>query len=59
MKYSNTQLSRTMVNISNITLTGSDVARSILKFGKGKPLGQDGLDWLKIHLVNLTGLKKR
>ena len=25
----------------------------------GKPLGEHGLDWLKIHLVNLTGLKKR
>lgn len=38
---------------------GSDMARSLLCFAKGKPLGQDGLDWLKIHLVNLTGLKKR
>ncbi|KAG7239014.1 hypothetical protein INR49_030279 [Caranx melampygus] len=25
----------------------------------GKPLGPKGLDWLKIHLVNLTGTKKR
>ncbi|XP_014259402.1 DNA-directed RNA polymerase, mitochondrial [Cimex lectularius] len=38
---------------------GSDLARSILKFAKGEPLGPDGLGWLKIHLVNLTGLKKR
>lgn len=28
-------------------------------FAKGKPLGPKGLDWLKIHLVNLTGLKKK
>ena len=28
-------------------------------FGKGKPLGEKGLQWLKIHLINLTGLKKR
>ncbi|XP_064610469.1 DNA-directed RNA polymerase, mitochondrial-like [Liolophura sinensis] len=38
---------------------GSDVVRSILLFAKGKPLGEKGLDWLKIHLVNLTGFKKR
>ena len=38
---------------------GNDVARSMLVFAKGKPLGPDGLDWLKIHLVNLTGFKKR
>ena len=38
---------------------GSDVARCMLVFAKGKPLGKDGLDWLKIHLINLTGLKKR
>ena len=39
--------------------TGNDVARSMLIFAKGKPLGPHGLDWLKIHLVNLTGFKKR
>ena len=33
--------------------------RSILMFAQGKPLGKGGLDWLKIHLINLTGLKKR
>jgi len=38
---------------------GNDVSRSMLVFAKGKPLGRDGLDWLKIHLVNLTGFKKR
>ncbi|XP_055958306.1 DNA-directed RNA polymerase, mitochondrial [Patella vulgata] len=38
---------------------GSDLARSLLIFAKGKPLGERGLDWLKIHLVNLTGFKKR
>lgn len=38
---------------------GSDVTRAILVFAEGKPLGPKGLDWLKIHLVNLTGLKKR
>uniref|UniRef100_A0A8C8RP83 DNA-directed RNA polymerase n=1 Tax=Pelusios castaneus TaxID=367368 RepID=A0A8C8RP83_9SAUR len=38
---------------------GSDVTRAILLFAEGKPLGPRGLDWLKIHLINLTGLKKR
>ncbi|MED6233153.1 hypothetical protein ATANTOWER_007575, partial [Ataeniobius toweri] len=38
---------------------GSDVTRAMLVFAEGKPLGSKGLDWLKIHLVNLTGLKKR
>lgn len=38
---------------------GSDLARSILCFAKGEPLGEHGLDWLKIHVINLTGLKKR
>lgn len=33
--------------------------RGMLLFAKGKRLGPDGLDWMKIHIVNLTGLKKR
>ncbi|KAK0181415.1 hypothetical protein PV327_003703 [Microctonus hyperodae] len=38
---------------------GSDLARSMLIFALGKPLGPNGLDWLKIHTINLTGFKKR
>ncbi|XP_067121127.1 LOW QUALITY PROTEIN: DNA-directed RNA polymerase, mitochondrial [Centruroides vittatus] len=38
---------------------GGDMTRSILLFAQGKPLGEKGLDWLKIHLINLTGFKKR
>lgn len=38
---------------------GDDIARALLLFGNGKPLGSKGLDWLKIHLINLTGLKKK
>ncbi|XP_076057665.1 mitochondrial RNA polymerase [Oratosquilla oratoria] len=37
----------------------SDVFRSILKFGRGEKLGPRGLRWLKLHLINLTGIKKR
>ncbi|NWU84746.1 RPOM protein, partial [Onychorhynchus coronatus] len=38
---------------------GNDVTRAILLFAEGKPLGPKGLNWLKIHLINLTGLKKK
>ncbi|XP_055889371.1 DNA-directed RNA polymerase, mitochondrial-like [Biomphalaria glabrata] len=38
---------------------GSDNVRGMLLFAKGKRLGEKGYDWLKIHLVNLTGFKKR
>ena len=38
---------------------GGDLSRSLLKFAKGRPLGPKGLDWLKIHCINLTELKKK
>ncbi|CAI2292669.1 unnamed protein product [Caenorhabditis sp. 36 PRJEB53466] len=38
---------------------GDDVNRSILKFAKSQPLGENGLDWLKLHCINLTGTMKR
>ncbi|XP_044758322.1 DNA-directed RNA polymerase, mitochondrial [Coccinella septempunctata] len=38
---------------------GSDLARSMLVFAEPRPLGPNGLNWLKIHLINLTGQKKR
>ncbi|XP_046673153.1 DNA-directed RNA polymerase, mitochondrial isoform X2 [Homalodisca vitripennis] len=38
---------------------GADMSRSLLCFAQGQPLGSTGLDWLKIHLVNLLGTKKR
>ncbi|CAG0894441.1 unnamed protein product [Darwinula stevensoni] len=38
---------------------GADLTRSLLLFAQGKPLGDQGLNWLKIHVVNLTGKKKR
>ncbi|KAJ6789760.1 hypothetical protein PWT90_06781 [Aphanocladium album] len=37
---------------------GADHARAVLSFAKGKPLGQTGLRWLKIHLANVYGLDK-
>ncbi|CDW58308.1 DNA directed RNA polymerase, mitochondrial [Trichuris trichiura] len=38
---------------------GDDVCRGLLLFAKGRVLGKRGFEWLKIHCVNLTGLKKR
>lgn len=37
---------------------GADLARSLLLFAKGRPLGENGLDWLKLHLINLVGNMK-
>lgn len=37
----------------------SDLGRSLLLFAKGKPLGPKGLDWLKLHVINLTNVKKQ
>lgn len=34
---------------------GSDLCRGILIFAEGRPLGTEGLHWLKIHLANLYG----
>ena len=31
----------------------------MLQFAKGVPLGEKGLDWLKIHLVTLHGALKK
>lgn len=38
---------------------GDDVSRSLLVFARKQPLGPHGLDWLKVHCVNLTGFLKR
>ncbi|KAI9790017.1 MAG: DNA-directed RNA polymerase [Peltula sp. TS41687] len=37
---------------------GADNARGLLIFGDGKELGQNGLDWLKVHLSNVYGYDK-
>jgi DNA-directed RNA polymerase len=37
---------------------GSDFSRGLLTFAHGKPLGERGLRWLKIHLSNLMGNDK-
>ena len=47
------------IQFSTFKFTGSDVARGMLLFARGRPLGKDGLDWLKVHLINLHGSLKK
>ncbi|KXX73009.1 DNA-directed RNA polymerase, mitochondrial [Madurella mycetomatis] len=37
---------------------GADHMRGLLLFAKGKPLGESGLRWLKVHLANVYGFDK-
>lgn len=37
---------------------GSDLSRGLLLFHEGKPLGPNGLEWLKVHLANVSGKDK-
>ncbi|EPY51427.1 RNA polymerase [Schizosaccharomyces cryophilus OY26] len=36
----------------------NDFCRGLLEFSEGKPLGPNGLNWLKVHLANLFGNSK-
>jgi DNA-directed RNA polymerase len=37
---------------------GQDAAKGLLEFAEGKPLGETGLTWLRIHLANCFGVDK-
>ncbi|KAK0637074.1 hypothetical protein B0T17DRAFT_627292 [Bombardia bombarda] len=37
---------------------GADHVRGLMKFAKGKALGEQGLRWLKVHLANVYGYDK-
>ena len=38
---------------------GDDVSRGLLRFGKAKPLGEEGLYWLKVHAASCYGFDKQ
>ena len=42
----------------HLTNVGSDLCRALLMFADPKPLGKNGLFWLKVHLANLAGADK-
>lgn len=42
----------------HLTNVGSDLCRALLMFAEPKPLGKNGLFWLKVHLANLAGADK-
>ena len=46
------------IPIDTHTHTGSDFCRALLLFDEEKPLGENGLFWLKVHLSNLFGNNK-
>jgi DNA-directed RNA polymerase, mitochondrial len=37
---------------------GADHCRGLLKFGRGRELGESGMKWLKVHLANVYGYDK-
>lgn len=37
---------------------GSDLSKAVLHFHAKKPLGRDGLHWLKVHIANSSGFDK-
>lgn len=43
----------------HLTHLSADLTRSMLCFHQKQPLGENGLDWLKLHCINLTGFKKQ
>lgn len=37
---------------------GDDLCKGLLRFAEGKPLGAEGVTWLKIHIANCFGVDK-
>jgi DNA-directed RNA polymerase len=44
--------------VPHINPQGSDIQKALLRFAKGKPLGDRGAMWLAIHGANLAGVDK-
>ncbi|KAI8823016.1 uncharacterized protein EV422DRAFT_523046 [Fimicolochytrium jonesii] len=43
---------------AHLTHIGNDLCRGLLQFAEGKPLGEEGLRWLKIQVASLAGQDK-
>lgn len=43
---------------SSLHPQGSDLQKALLEFGRGKPLGERGLFWLKVHVATCFGYDK-
>lgn len=43
---------------SHLNHMGNDLSRALLWFADAKPLGESGLQWLKVHLAGLYGIDK-
>jgi DNA-directed RNA polymerase len=43
---------------ANLTPQGTDLAKGLLTFAEGKPIGEQGWRWLAIHLANCAGEDK-
>lgn len=41
-----------------LTPQGDDVAKGVLQFAQGKPLGENGAYWLAVHIANVWGEDK-
>ena len=42
----------------DLNFTNDDLSRGLLLFAEGKPLGRDGLYWIKIRVANTFGMDK-
>lgn len=49
---------RIYATVSGMSPQGADFAKALLHFAEGKPLGERGLHWLKIHGANCFGNDK-
>lgn len=44
--------------VPSLNPQGNDLCRALLEFADGKPLGDDGVFWLKVQAANLFGIDK-
>lgn len=45
-------------SVSGLSPQGEDTSKGLLKFAKGKPLGESGAFWLAVHTANVFGHDK-